>query len=89
MVGCWFLLTLFNGALLRIEEDEALPGNPRLYSDCLWAAWIYMTDPGTHADISETIPRLIAGFVSAAGIIYFATVLGFLGVRVAVASTSP
>jgi hypothetical protein len=36
------------------------------------------TDPGTHADASTTVDRVISGFIAVMGIFFFASVLGFV-----------
>jgi hypothetical protein len=44
----------------------------------LWLAWVYMADPGTHADASTPIDRAVSGFIAVVGIFFFASILGFV-----------
>jgi hypothetical protein len=58
--------TMFGAALIRMDGDILGP-NTHAFSDCVWAAWTFMADPGTHAGVEGARARLIAGFVSSLG----------------------
>jgi len=44
----------------------------------LWIAWVYMADPGTHADASGGLDKVVSALISLMGIFFFATVFGFV-----------
>jgi hypothetical protein len=50
----------------------------KTYSDCLWAAWTYMADAGTHSDESSPAARAISAFIAMSGFFFIATVVGFV-----------
>jgi hypothetical protein len=75
MIGCFTVLVTITGFLQWLSPEHASGDG---YGDCVWEAWTYMADPGTHADATSLKARAIGGVISALGIFFFATVLGFV-----------
>jgi precorrin isomerase len=79
MVFSLTLLVFLDGYIYKWAKDPATgKACDENYWECLWTAWTYMADPGTHADEESISARIIGGFISATGIFFFATVLGFV-----------
>ena len=53
----------------------ATRGNP---IECLWTAWTFIADPGTHADSSSGLLRVVALALTLGGMIIFALVIGIV-----------
>jgi hypothetical protein len=50
----------------------------KTYGDCLWTAWTYMADAGTHSGETTPAARLVAGFIAISGFFFIAIVVGFV-----------
>ena len=47
-------------------------------TECLWTAWTYIADPGTHADSSTGLLRLVSLGLTLGGMVIFALVIGIV-----------
>lgn len=54
-------------------EDVA---TKNVYIEGIWAAWTFMADPGTHADVQTRPQRILGATIGLAGILFFAAILG-------------
>jgi hypothetical protein len=86
MMACTLAVLIFLGGYIYRWAEHPVDGNKCAedYFECLWTAWTYLADPGTHSVEESMGARAIAGFISLTGIFFFATVLGFVTNNVAV-----
>lgn len=63
---------------LVIEEDwsQSQANDMNIYIEGVWAAWTFMADPGTHADVTTSSQRILGSIITLGGILFFASILG-------------
>lgn len=70
-------LMFVGGAMLQAY----LPREP--FYEMIWISWTFLSNPGTHTVLMESGYRIIGIILSLTGILYFATIMGFVvdGIR--------
>ena len=76
---------LFAGDMSQIDPDLMDPDSngtkplvEAVVAEAAWLTWVFIADPGTHADVKGANLRWIAAFVTISGIILSAMVIGLI-----------
>lgn len=64
-------LILVGGLLWWVSTGDSL-------SESFWSAWTFVADPGTHADNTGLLPRLVSFIMTLGGMVIFAMVIGMI-----------
>ncbi len=59
-----------------LDGDDGQPSGGFL--DGMWAAWTFVSDPGTQVAESQRIARVVAVFISIGGVLFFAMLVGLI-----------
>jgi len=85
LVICGFLQVAFGGSIYAaVWRYDPLAGDPRneddinRFTEGIWVAWTFMTDPGTHAGVYLPEQRVVGCGIALGGIIFFAAILGIV-----------
>lgn len=86
----WAIFTIIFGAIYaeivpgaatngQVDENGGEIKLRKNFWECVWEAWTYMADPGTHAGVYDELgTRILALVITWFGIVFFATIIGFV-----------
>jgi len=73
MIG---LFGLMYAAVISEDWTASQQSEMNIYIEGIWAAWTFMADPGTHADVQTSEQRIMGSIITLGGILFFASILG-------------